>query len=148
MALLLGACGGPAPLPTATPTLLGTSWTLTAMHGEPPPVDIDRPITLSFAENGKAEGSAPCNSIYGYLDLEHFKNTAAGELSWSELSITVELCITPPGYATPAVDPNTLDDVYYDALFQSKHYAITGDVLALSDADGNVTLTYARKAGD
>ncbi|MCC7361517.1 MAG: META domain-containing protein [Anaerolineales bacterium] len=141
MALLLGACGGPAPTPTATAgtplALLGTTWTLTELHGEP--LMADTSITLAFT-SGYLGGRMTCNQYGNGPDSGDFTATDAGDFQINLLAVTVQLCTEPAGLMEQ-------EEAYITALQAAKHYAITGDVLALSDADGQVTLTYARQAG-
>jgi heat shock protein HslJ len=117
----LGCTGGSAP------KLDGTSWTLSGWSASSlNPVDFD--ITVIF-EDGRVGGHSGVNSYGG-----DYKIGSGGSIEVGEIVST--LMAGPE----PAMRAET---IYTELLKQAGEFAVDGDTLTLSDANGNQLLIYS-----
>jgi heat shock protein HslJ len=150
--LLLSACvpatGSPAPVTTedqpaaeATPAgdeitpadpagLMATPWALQAFGGPDVPLAAlqGKNITLEFGADGRAGGSAGCNTYSGGYTVDGDK------LTFSPLITTMMAC-----------EPElmALEQAYLAALAKTASYRIVDGQLELLDANGQMILTFA-----
>jgi heat shock protein HslJ len=118
---LFGCTGGGAP------KLDGTSWTLTGWSASSlAPADFA--ITAIF-EDGRVGGHSGVNSYGG-----DYKIGSGGSFEVGEIVST--LMAGPE----PAMRAET---IYTELLKQAAEYAVDGDTLTLSDANGNELLIYS-----
>jgi heat shock protein HslJ len=111
----------------AAVSLEGPTWTLT--EGVPLNVPMDGVTVTARFEAGTLTGTSGCNDY-----------TTRYQLQGSSLSIAPEIAVTRK--ACP--DPQTaVEDEYLDRLPNVASYAVSGDTLTLSDADGGLLLEYA-----
>ena len=129
----------PAPTPTPTPAptpppgddLVGTSWQLAAITTRDPvhqgviPAAERSKYTASFAAGGRFSANADCNIVNGTWTA-----TTGGGLS-----------IVPGASTIVACPDGSISDLYILALTNSASYAIAGDGLTITLADGG-TLAY------
>jgi putative lipoprotein len=141
VALVAGACGDDddddAAGETAAETdgefsspLGGTAWIL-----EPASIDVVIPeggeeVTLAFSTDGSFAGHAGCNNYTG-----SYSTTDDGGITVSDPAITRMMC-----------EDNVMavETAYLAALAQVAQFAVSGDVLTFSDADGAEVLRYNR----
>lgn len=125
--LLLGltaACGSPA----QQPALDGTTWTLTAW-AEPEPIPAGVTITAEFAD-GRVTGTSGVNRYNGSVE------------SGVDGSFAIDQPISTK-MAGPE-DAMKAEAIYLQRLEDATSYAIDGDTLVVSDADGQPSLTFTR----
>ena len=130
LATTLGsACGGVLGGTFSPETLEGPTWQLLEIAGvtESPPSEASVPITLSFSEDGRMNGSAGCNRYFGEY------RTTDGTLDLSQVGVTRMAC-----------DASLMDreDEYLDALERVGGWERSGDRLVLLDATGHVVLRF------
>ena len=108
----------------------GTAWIL-----DPASIDVVIPeggeeVTLAFSTDGSFAGHAGCNNYTG-----SYSTTDAGEITVSDPAITRVMC-----------EDNVMavETAYLSALAQVAQFAMSGDVLTFSDADGAEVLRYNR----
>ncbi|BAK36231.1 hypothetical protein MLP_32170 [Microlunatus phosphovorus NM-1] len=125
--LLLGvtaACGAPA----KQPALDGTNWNLTAW-AEPEPIPAGVAITAEFAD-GRVAGTSGVNRYNGAVE-----SSADGSFA---IDRPVSTMMAGPEDAMKA------EASYLRRLEEATSYAIDGDTLVLTDADGQPSLTFTR----
>ncbi len=111
-------------------TLEGPLWVLTDLLGTPDamtPASTETIVTAQFAE-GRVAGNAGCNSYNGPATID------GNNLTIGELASTLMMC------SSEAVGAQ--ETTYLSLLQSVATYAIEGDVLTLSLADGNPVLIY------
>jgi heat shock protein HslJ len=113
--LLVPACGSDEP---AGHTLEGTMWNLTSVPSVEIPSDT---VPNATFQDGTVSGNSGCNTYHGSYE------TAGQELTFGPLASTMMAC------ETPQMD---LETAFLAALGSTASYAIEGDELILSDADG------------
>lgn len=106
----------------------GTSWTLTAIRGNP--VVAGSNVTLQFAQ-GDASGNGGCNQYRGTFSTE------GSTLSIGPTMATKRAC------ADRAM--NAQETAYLEALSLTATYEMTGDRLVLRDAANAALLEYTRQ---
>lgn len=116
---------------TGDTALVGTSWVLTELNGEPSAEGVD--TTLSFREDG-AGGRGGCNSYGGSVSFD-------GEdgIALSEVFSTMMACPDPQ---------MAQEQAYFRALEDVSSYALDGDTLSLLDAEGTVLAVFNSSAED
>lgn len=138
VAATLTACGEESSEPntsaSAAPTLVDTSWALTAYtpdgETEPSPVPDGVAVTATFGED-RVTGSGGCNTYNATYSVTGF-------------SITIEtLASTLIGCEGESAD---IEATYFRALEESASFSVVGDTLMLSDADERTLLTFDRTA--
>ena len=125
--LLLGltaACGSAA----QQPALDGTTWKLTAWV-EPEPIPGSVTITAEFAD-GRVAGSSGVNRYNGSVE-----SSTDGSFAIDQ---PVSTMMAGPEEAIKA------EATYLRLLEGATSYAIDGDTLVLTDADGQPSLTFTR----
>ena len=90
----------------------------------------DTPITLEFIDNG-VSGSAGCNSYFGSVALDE------SNITISDVASTLMMC-APDGLMNQ-------ESAYLQDLPTVATYAITGDQLQMSNADGDLALTFSAR---
>ena len=110
--------------------LAGTSWKLTSIQSPTSGTKStsDQNITLSFDSKGNVGGQSTCNSYNG-----SYTAGDDGSLAITQVISTLRACVD-----------NALMDLeaeYYAALNDVTSYALNGDTLVLTSADGG-TLTF------
>jgi heat shock protein HslJ len=119
------------PSPTGTgDRLAGTSWTLTGLHGQP--LTTQPSPTLVFAGAGQLGGSDGCNRYSGPYSV-----------NGSSFLITRPLVSTRRACPPPLMEQA---DAYLAALSQAASFAVTGQQLALLDANNQVVATFAAQS--
>jgi heat shock protein HslJ len=104
----------------------GVPWALSEMSGQPLADLVE--VTL-FLSGGDATGNAGCNSYFGSYEID------AATLAFpNPFGVTSMICEGPV---------QEVEDAYLPLLQSTALWFVDGDgVLSLSDADGNVLLTY------
>ena len=129
VALLFAACDTGGTLSSPSP-LAETRWVLVEFEGRTAEVES----TLGFESAGAFGGVAACNTYAGiYAAL-------SGGVVGPRFSATVQ-SVTEAG--CPG-DLNAYEDVYLDALRSAMRWAVDGDRLMLTLADGAGEMVYAR----
>lgn len=108
--------------------LMIEGWLLSALIHNGQPVALgDVDLTLQFADDGQAAGSAGCNRFFA-----SYQAAADGSLSFGPVGATKMYC------------DNRMDQesAYLDSLSQISQFKTEQDQLILSSADGQTTLTY------
>lgn len=133
-ALALAACQQTpppqAPVPAASDPLAGHSWQIREIAGHGV-VDGSAP-TLAFAE-GRVSGNGSCNRYMGQYQL-----SGGDHLTLSGLASTMMACPAPLLQQ---------EDRLLDLLADVRSYAVAGEVLTLTTADGS-RIRGQRTAGD
>lgn len=136
--VLLAACTA-APSRTDTPaaSLAGSRWRVTAIHedarGVLAPVLPEATVTLAFADDGRASGSAGCNRYTtGYA-------AEGSRLAFRGGATTRMAC--------PGVEIMGQEQAFLKALERVAAARRTGDRLELLDASGRPVLALAREGG-
>jgi heat shock protein HslJ len=106
----------------------GTSWTLTAIRGNP--VVAGSSVTLEFAQDD-ASGNGGCNQYRGAFSTE------GSTLSIGPTIATKRAC------ADRAM--NAQETAYLEALSHTAKYEISGNRLVLRDAGNGALLEYTRQ---
>jgi heat shock protein HslJ len=119
--LLLPACGSDEP---AGPALEGTTWNLTSIPSAEIPGDA---VPSALFQDGKVSGNGGCNTYGGSYE------TSGEDLTFGPIASTMMACEPPQ---------MELETAYLAALGQTASYAIDGEELALSDADGHELLRF------
>jgi heat shock protein HslJ len=112
--------------------LTGKVWALTALNGQP--LVAGTGISAQFTADGKVSGSAGCNQYLG-------KYTVSGS------NITFDSSIASTMMACPQPVMGQ-ESAYLKALGAAKIYAVTGDQLALTDANNVRLATYNAQTQD
>ncbi len=121
---LSASCGGLGIASSSAPNLVGTTWTLALLNGQPPVPGSD--VTLHFAPGGGArpfDGSAGCNHYGGMYTVN------GNQLTFGEIQATAMAC-----------DRNDLmqqESAYLKALQQVASYRAESKQLLLSDSQGS-----------
>ncbi len=113
----------------ALPTLPGTDWQLIWLDGAE--VLGDTPLTLTFNEDGSAQGSGGCNQFSSQYALNGDKVTFEG--------------IRSTRRACAADDLNAQEQAYFAVLEAAANYTISGDHLMVIAQDGRM-LRFASSA--
>lgn len=101
-----------------------TIWQLTAMNEAP--VDVNVNVTITFPEEGKIAGQAPCNRYFG---------SQTAPLPWFE--------VKGMGSTKMACQHMELEGQYFALLQKMTTAEITGDTLVLRNDTGD-TLVYKK----
>ncbi|HEY5787923.1 MAG TPA: META domain-containing protein [Microlunatus sp.] len=125
--LVLGAGCGDGPS-GEEPALDGTSWKLTSW-AEPDPLPGSASITAEFA-NSRVAGTSGVNRYN------------ASVTSGTDGSLAVDAPISTK-MAGPA-DVMAAESAYLRRLQAATSYQVDGDTLVINDADGQLSLTFAR----
>lgn len=123
---LVRATGAAAPEPP--PGFVGPRWILTALRGAAPAPGVETDIT--FAADGNAFGSGGCNRFRG-----GFRREGAEGLSLGPVASTMMACEGPK---------TEQEQRFHAALGGVKRWRVEGELLLLSDAEGNVLLRFRR----
>lgn len=119
--------GSAATGPVSGEDLIGVSWRLVDLDGEPASHGAgDRTVDLMFDESGRVSGFGGCNRYMG--GYEHHDD----RLSFSQLASTMMAC--PEGM--------DLEQRFLRALAQVSAYRLEGGNLALLDGAGKVILRF------
>lgn len=125
--------GTPVPAP-----LVNTSWHATSFVNESGQTYSPRgltPVTLIFGADGTLYGNAGCNNYVGT-----YRQTGEDAISIGDLRTTRLYC----GIAGVM----EIEATYLALLPRMTRYAIAGDTLTLSDADGRLTIAYDTKSAE
>jgi len=117
-----------------SPPLLGT-WTLISALAGMGTTNVipGTTITATFAEDGTVSGSAGCNNYAASYQ------SGLNTLTIGALATTLMTCNNPAGIMNQ-------EQIFLANLRGAATYTITGDILAISDANGKTLLTF-RKEG-
>ncbi len=133
---VLAAC---APSPTSAPaqqasggSLAGPVWGLTELMGRG--LVPKTAISAEFTSDGKVSGSAGCNRYAGTYTTSGNNITMSSQLASTMMSCAQAI--------------NLQENVYLKTLAAVKTYAVTGDQLALKDANNNNLLVYKAQSQD
>ena len=125
----MGADRGRAPL-------TGTSWEVRELRddaGAPGPVLAGTQLTVVFGDDGRATGSAGCNSYFAAYEVE------GG-------TITIGLPGATRRFCGEVEDLMEQEVRFLGALPASATFRLDGDTLELRAADGNVAVRLVRSA--
>ena len=126
-ALVVAGCGSGGGDSGSAPSLEGTSWRLTGWSASSlDPADFT--ITAQFAD-GKIGGKSAVNTYGGPYEAGEDGSFSVGDLASTMM-------------AGPEPDMRT-ETIYLQLLAEAKSYAVEGETLTLSDANGNESLIYA-----
>lgn len=117
-------------------TLAGTSWRATAINnGKGAVVSVvrDSAVTMSFADDGKASGSAGCNRYTASYRADR------NALRFSSAAATRKFC--------PAPGLMEQEQQLFDALESVATMRLEGDRLEMRTEQGALALTLTRSAG-
>lgn len=127
VALMATACQPIQRPPSAAPAapagsnpLAGTRWLLTELSGQPALADVS--VTASFAADGSLSGSGGCNSY-----------STTYSVDGSSLTVSPQIAATMMACPDPVMNQET---AYFQALTSVATFAIDGETLTLSGADG------------
>jgi len=127
VALVLTGCGSGGGDSGSASSLEGTSWRLTGWSASSlDPGDFT--ITAQFAD-GKIGGKSAVNTYGGPYEAGEDGSFGVGDLATTMM-------------AGPEPDMRA-ETIYLQLLAEAKSYAVEGDTLTLSDANGNESLIYA-----
>ena len=114
--------------------LSGTAWVLEAFENTDGAVPVAVPggITLEFQPDGQAGGSGGCNGYGGAYQAQD------GVLSFGEIASTLMLCADE--------DLMGQEQRYFEALRSASAYALNGDRLTITHANG--TLSFTRRTAE
>lgn len=107
--------------------LAGTSWTLSALDGAGP-AEGGRPATLEFNSEGGLAGSTGCNRFFGGYSVD------GAALTVGQMGSTRMACPEPL---------MAQEMVFLEILGAAVEYAVDGDTLTVTAADGR-TIAFAR----
>jgi heat shock protein HslJ len=131
-----GAAQEPAPpaagqsQPADPQKLLIPRWFLRAMtvDGREVPIEADQQkVTIQFAEDGSANGTASCNSFF-----TNYEAGKDGQMLFGPIGATKMWC-----------DQMPLESDYFEALSQVQRYNTDNNQLTLTSEDGSTTLVFA-----
>lgn len=138
-ALLLAACGSGSSssgtTTTVTPPAGGTlegSWNLASYTGPTGSVAATGDATMAFAADGTFTGNTGCNVLNGTY------TTSGDDLTVTPGPMTLRACVDPAGQAQ--------EDALVAGLPLVTTFAIAGEELTLTDADGNALFVFAAGA--
>jgi heat shock protein HslJ len=132
---LVGAgCGGGESLSptqaTAPASLIGPTWRLTKLGGQP--VIDGTTVTAEFSDEARVAGKASCNQYFGSARAEE-----GGRLAVGPLASTMMAC-SPQG----VMDQETR---YLAALEAASTFVMSGEELRLGPAGAAATLVYTSR---
>ncbi len=113
-------------------TLTGQVWGLTQLNGSP--VASGTGISAVFTADGKVAGSSGCNQY-----------SASYTTSGNSITISSPVASTMMACAPAVMDQET---AYVKALGNAKTYAVSGNTLTLSGADGSAVAVYQSQGQD
>lgn len=132
-ALLLSACASATPTPgSANNELQGSSWVLQSLDGNDQVGAAigGQPVTLTFADGARIEGSGSCNGFGG----DYETNASVDTVGFSNIVSTLMAC--------EAEGVGEVESSYFEALGQVTKYSMAGDMLTLTG--GGHTLVFVR----
>lgn len=103
----------------------GVEWTLTAMNGVEVPEGV---VVTLLMSGGDLNGNAGCNSYSGSYEID------AETLTFPNPFVATRMFCEGPAQDT--------EDEYLPTLQSTAGWSVEGDMLILSDADGNEILVY------
>jgi heat shock protein HslJ len=127
--IILAACSGGA---SASGSLTGT-WELVS-YGDPAsptPAAADVETSVVFGEDGTITGNVGCNGFGGDYEVN------GDTITFGPISSTLMLCED-----TAVGDQET---VVLNTLIETVSFAIAGDTLTITSADGSSVIVLARK---
>jgi heat shock protein HslJ len=121
-------------VPPAPEPLVGTNWTLDAVHAGDAVSSViaGTTITAVFDEDGRVAGSAGCNRYFAPY------NMTGASVAIGPVGSTKMYC-NDPGVMQQ-------ENTYLAALGKTKTFAITGSRLSLADANGTTLLSFTKAA--
>lgn len=120
-----------AAVPAANP-LIGTSWILTELNGQPALSDTE--VTLTFATDGSAFGTDGCNN---------YRTTVT--VDGSNITFNPNAAATMMACPEPIMNQST---AYYAALTSAATFQVDAAALVLSDSAGTAVATFAAQSDD
>lgn len=114
--------------------LAGTSWNVTSYNnGKQAVVSVlaDTKLNLVFSADGKASGSAGCNTYAGGYESSSASNT----IKMNQMISTLKACLTPPEIMTQ-------ESQYLKALGNAATYSIDAGQLVIRDSTGAMVATF------
>lgn len=130
--IVLAACANPSSQQGGGGNLTGQVWGLTELAGKP--LVPNSGISAQFTTDGKISGSAGCNQYAGTYTV-----------SGNTIQIASPLASTMMACAQEIMQQ---EDAYLKALGAAKTYAVSGDTLTLSGADGKALASYKAQSQD
>ncbi len=124
--VVLAACA-----PAASVSLVG-EWTLVS-YGDPAsptPAAPDVETSINFGADGKLVGDVGCNAFNGGYEVDGDK------ITFGPLVSTLMFCEGPAGEQETAV---------FNVFFETTSFALDGDTLTITSADGSSVVVLARK---
>jgi len=134
VATLLGlvGCGSGGSVPTGPETggsLVGPTWSLTTMAGQP--VLEGTKLTAEFSGEDRVAGNAGCNSFFGQARVD------GGRLSVGPLGSTLMACVRDGVMEQ--------EGRYLASLEAATSHTLSGDQLRLGPSAGEVTLVFSSR---
>jgi heat shock protein HslJ len=130
--LPLVACGGSDDAKPTT-ALEGKTWVLTSYAGGSESRDVPPGVRVDAVfKDGTVGGQAPINTYSGPYTLSGDSGIDIGPVASTMMA--------------GAPEAMTLEQAYFAALDKATAFAVEGETLTLSDADGNVLLNYGAAA--
>ena len=107
----------------------GADWTLLAytVDGTTTPIPFGVEVTM-YLEDGEASGNSGCNTFVGTYELDGSDISFAGEME-----STLALCLDPA---------RSVEDAFIPLLASVEFWSLEETILDLSDASGEVVLTF------
>jgi heat shock protein HslJ len=126
---LVGCSSGNPTGPGADVSLVGPTWSLTTLGGQP--VFEGTKLTAAFSSEERVSGSSGCNSYFGRARV------VAGRLSVGPLGSTLMACLRDGVMEQEAR--------YLASLEAATSYSIHGDELRLGPSAGEATLVFVSR---
>jgi heat shock protein HslJ len=124
-----GSGGSPPTAPEKGGSLVGPTWSLTTLAGQP--ILEGTRLTAEFSGEDRVAGNAGCNSFFGRARVE------AGRLAVGPLGSTLMAC-ERPGVMEQ-------EGRYLASLEAATSYTLSGDQLRLGPWAGEVTLVFTSR---
>lgn len=125
----LAGCSGTSPAePDPVDTLIGPTWSLVTLNGQP--VLSGTQVTAVFSTGERVNGKAGCNGYFGSVRLE------PGRVAFGTLGATRMACF-----------PEAIMDQeqrFFGALEAATHFSVRGEELRLGPSSATTTLVFRR----
>jgi heat shock protein HslJ len=126
----LAGCNAATPTgSTDTGALVGPTWTLVTLNGQPPVSGTT--VTAVFTTESRVAGSAGCNSYFGRAAAE------TGRVSIGPLGSTLMACHPESVMAQ--------ESAYLRALETATRFVVSGDELRLGPSTTEATLVFSSR---
>lgn len=126
---LVGCNGGKLTDSTPATALVGPTWRLTTISGQP--VIAGGAVTATFSSGSRVNGSAGCNLYFGRAEAE------TGRVTIGPLGSTLMAC-SPEGVMTQEYS-------YLRTLEAASRFEVRGDELRLGPSATEITLVFTSR---